>query len=209
MITLYDSIISGNSHRVKLALSLFSLPHKIIPIDILQGEQRRPKFLAINPFGTCPTLDDDGFIVRDSVAILMYLARRYDKEEWYPREVEAETRINEWLMTAADGIGKGLATARYIRLFAHHLEPNYELSAARGVKALGVMDAHLKDRAWLAADHPTIADIAGYSYVKRAPEGDIALDPYPNVLAWLARIEGLPNFVPFPAQEIKRKGGDH
>lgn len=201
MITLYDSVISGNSHRVKLALSLFGLPHKITPIDILQGEQRRPEFLALNPFGTCPTLDDDGFIIRDSVAILVYLARKYGKDEWYPREVEAETRVNEWLMTAADGIAKGLGMARYIRRFAPHLEPNHELSVARGVKALGVMDAHLASRRWLAADRLTIADIAGYSYVKRAPEGDVPLDPYPNVCAWLARMEELPNFIPFPAQK--------
>ena len=63
---------------------------------------------------------------------------------------------------------------------------------------LQVIETHLKGREFLATDHPTIADVAGYSYIAHAPEGNVSLQEYPNIRAWLARIEGLKGFVPMP-----------
>jgi glutathione S-transferase len=77
MITLYDAPPSGNCHKVRLLLSLLALPYQTQPVDLRGGEQRRPDSLQRNPFGQVPVLDDDGLIVRDSQAILVYLAKRY------------------------------------------------------------------------------------------------------------------------------------
>jgi glutathione S-transferase len=62
-----------------------------------------------------------------------------------------------------------------------------------------VIETHLKGRQFLAADHATVADVAGYTYIAHAPEGNVSLEPYPNVRAWLKRIEGLKGFVPMPS----------
>jgi glutathione S-transferase len=86
------------------------------------------------------------------------------------------------------------------RLASAPLDREQAKSAAHGLFAL--MDRHLATRSFLASDAPTIADVAMYSYTDRAPEGGVLLDPYPNVVAWLRRIEALPAFVP-----MQRAGG--
>jgi glutathione S-transferase len=60
------------------------------------------------------------------------------------------------------------------------------------------MEGELAAHAWLAGEAPSIADVACYAYIAHAPEGGIALDPYPQVRAWIARVQALPGFVPMP-----------
>ena len=67
---------------------------------------------------------------------------------------------------------------------------------------LRVMDQELATRGFLVGNTPTLADVALYSYTARAPEGNVSLEPYPNVRAWLARIEALPGFVPMPESPV-------
>lgn len=199
MITLYDFPLSGHSHRVRFFLSLVQIGHRVELVDLLHGAQRAPDFLALNPFGTVPVIVDDGLVVRDSLAILIYLAQRYAAAAWLPRDPAAAAPVHEWLATAAGDIANGLGAARTSKLFPGASLASYDGAVVRGTRALTVMEAHLADRKWLAAEHPTIAEPACYSYVKAAPEGEISLAPYPNVRAWLALVESLPGFVPFGA----------
>ncbi|MBV8915741.1 MAG: glutathione S-transferase family protein, partial [Acetobacteraceae bacterium] len=82
--------------------------------------------------------------------------------------------------------------------------PGADAGWAKAVAArlLAFMEQHLAERAFLAAAHPTIADLACYSYVAAAPEGDVALESYPSVCLWLRRVEGLPHFVPMPRAPV-------
>jgi glutathione S-transferase len=90
----------------------------------------------------------------------------------------------------------GPAIARMIVLFDF---PDDPARAARiAARVLAFMDGHLADRVFLAADHVTIADLACYSYVAHAPDGGVALEPYPAVRRWLARVEAQPWFKPMP-----------
>ena len=194
-IRLYRFALSGHSHRAQLMLSLLGLPMQMIDVDLAEGEQKAPDFLARNPFGQVPVIDDGAITVADSNAILVYLATRYDPTgRWLPRDAAGAARVQRWLSVAAGPLAFGPALARLIRLFGSKIDPSMALALA--AELFSVMEAHLARQAFLAGDQPTIADVALYSYTAHAPEGGVSLEPYPGIRAWLARIEALPGFVP-------------
>lgn len=193
-IKLYRSVLSGHAHRAELFLSLLGLPYTAIDIDLRAGQQKSAEFLKLNPFGQVPVIDDNGAVVADSSAILVYLALKYGDEHWMPRDAEGAAQVQRWLAVAAGEIAFGPAVARLAKRFGAQVDA--EAAARRAERLFSVMESELQTRPFLAAGHPTIADIAGYSYIARAPEGDISLAPYPALRAWLARIEALPRFLP-------------
>ena len=193
--------LSGHSHRVELFLSLLGLPVEPVDVDLANRAQKKPDFLAKNPFGQVPVIEDGDTVLADSNAILVYLATRYDGSgRWLPRDPVTQGRVQEWLSLAAGELAFGPAEARVIKLFGAQYD--YERAKALASRLYAVMDPHLAARRFLAADHPTIADIAHYSYTAHAPEGGVSLADYPNVRAWLGRIEALPNFVPMPKSPL-------
>lgn len=200
---LYYHPLSGHVHRVRLFLSLLGLEHELVHVDLLKGEHKSPEFLQLNRFGQLPVLDDDGVIIPDSNAILVYLARRENRTDWLPQCALAEGRIQRWLSVAAGDIAFGPAAARVVQLFGRDVDPSEMI--ARAHRILGLIDAELANRRWIAdldIAHPTIADVALYSYIARAPEGNVDLAAYANVRAWLERVEALPGFVPMPVSPI-------
>jgi glutathione S-transferase len=191
---LYYDPLSGHVHRVRLFLSLLGIEHELVHVDLLRGEQKSPAFLALNPFGQIPVLEDDGHAIADSNAILVYLALRHGPQ-WLPREPLAAAAVQRWLSVAAGEVAYGMAAARIVQLQGR--DDDMAPLVARGHRILGLMEAQLAARDWIADATPTIADVALYSYTARAPEGNVDLAPYTRVQAWLARIEALPGFVAF------------
>jgi glutathione S-transferase len=196
MITLYDMTLSGNCYKVRLLLSLLELRYQSKPVDVLGGEQRGDAYLQINPFGQVPVLDDDGLIVRDSQAILVYLAKRYGGENWWPDDAYRLAQIAAWLSTAANEIFNGPAMLRVHRKFGRAIDQTKAKQTAD--KVLGIIERHLEKRDWLANDAPSIADVAVYPYLALAPEGGIDIGAYPNIVAWFGRIRLLPGYVAMP-----------
>lgn len=194
MIKLYRHSLSGHAHRIELMLSLLGLEYELVDVDLLAGEQKQPDFIAKNPFGQVPVLEDGDVTLWDSNAILIYLARTYDNGRWLPLDPVEEARVTPWLSIAAGKIAFGPATARLVTVFGAGLDHQRAIDIANGL--FEVLDQLLKEQSFLAGDAPTIADVAGYSYIAHAPEGNVSLDPFPNVKAWLARIETLEGFVP-------------
>ena len=186
--------LSGHAHRAHLFLSLIGVPHELVHVDLGKGAHKAPEFLAMNRFGQIPVLDDDGVVVADSNAILVYAALKYGRTDWLPTEPAAMAQVQRWLSVAAGQIAFGPAAARLVTLFGARFNPDEVIARAHAV--LGVIESTLATREWLAADRPTVADVALYSYVARAPEGNVDLSRYVHVNAWLARIEALPGFVP-------------
>ncbi len=198
-IALYGLHLSGHCHRVELLLRMLNLPFHYETVS--RADFGSPRLLALNPLGQIPVLTDGDLVLPDSNAILVYLATRYDTARaWYPDDPVIAARIQRWLSLAAGEIRFGPAIARAICILSR---PG-DLAAAQKIAArvLPFMDAHLADRGFLAHDTATIADLACYSYVARAPEGGISLEPYPHIRAWLARIEALPGFTPMPASAL-------
>lgn len=193
---LYHYALSGHAHRAALFLSLSGLPHELIDVDLAAGQHRRPEFLALNAFGEVPVLEDSGIIIADSLAILLYVARRIGPSHWLPGEPAVEAEIQRWLAVAAGKVAYGLCAARLITVFGAHFDPREVMQRAHAT--LEVMEHTLERWQWLARTvQPSIADVALYSYTASAPEGNVDLAPYPHVRRWLSCIEQLPRFVPF------------
>ncbi|HVJ42447.1 MAG TPA: glutathione S-transferase [Dongiaceae bacterium] len=192
---LYFFPLSGHAHRAHLFLSLIGAPHEVVTVDMKNGQHKTPEYLNMNRFGQVPVLEDDGKYIADSNAILVYAAKKFGKTDWLPEDPAGAAAVQRWLSVAAGQIAFGPAAARLITVFGAKFNPEEVIARAHAV--LKVIETELTGRNWLAADHPTIADVALYSYIARAPEGNVDLAAYPQVRAWLGRIEGLKGFVPF------------
>lgn len=192
---LYRHPLSGHSHRAQLFLSLLGVPHELVDVDLKARAHKEPEFLKLNPFGQVPVLDDDGTVVADSNAILVYLAKKLGRIDWLPEDPALAARVQKWLSVAAGDIAFGPAAARLVTVFGAKLRA--EEAIARAHRVLAQIDAELSSRDFLLGARPTIADVSLYSYVSAAPEGNVDLSDYPQVRAWLARIERLPGFVGF------------
>lgn len=197
MIKVFDYELSGNCYKVRLMLSLLRLEHQIIPVAFLNGEHKFLSFLKLNPLGQVPVLIDGDLIIRDSQAILVYLARQYGGESWLPVDAKSMSKVVQWLSVAANEIQHGPATTRLH--FVFNLRTDLELAQQRADAILRLLDEHLRERDWLELDRPTIADVACYPYIELAPEGRISLESYPNVAAWMNRIKKLRGYVGIPS----------
>ncbi len=193
---LYNRDQSGNCHKVRLLLSILGLEYEKVPVDFGSGENRTPAFLRLNPRGQVPIFTDGDVTVWDSQAILVYLARRYGGEEWLPTEPVAMSEVMQWLAVSENEFLFGLARARQTKKMNGPWP--WDLVSNLGRSGLAVANEHLAGHDWLALDRPTIADLACYPYVALAHEGEISLDDYPAVRAWMTRIQALPGYVGMP-----------
>lgn len=199
-IKLYRFPLSGHSHRAQLMLSLLALPHDLVEVDLLKGEQQQPEFLARNLFGQVPVIEDGDFTLADSNAILVYLAQRYDPDRrWLPKDLRIQAEVQRWLGVAAGPLVRGPGVARWTRITG---KGDGSAAHAMGLLLLPRIEQHLRSREWLVNDAPTIADIAMYTYTAHAPEGGLSLEAQPHIRAWLARIQSLPGFVPMQASPV-------
>ena len=191
---LYDSAISGNSYKVRLLLHHLSIPYTIVPIDILKGGSRTKEFLKINPNGRTPVLDDNGFILAESNAILAYLARgtRYlpdDRSHW--------ALVFQWMFFEQYSHEPYIATSRFLLQHRSDTPERAAALAARrdgGWAALKVMEDHLSKSQFFVGDY-TIADIALFAYTQVAHEGGFPLDDFPKIRAWLDRVKAQPGYI--------------
>ncbi|CCM75470.1 glutathione S-transferase family protein [Rhizobium mesoamericanum] len=197
---LYSHPLSGHAHRARLFLSLIGATADIVDVDLSAGEHKSPDFLALNPFGQLPVLQDGDVVISDSNAILVYLGKKYASEGWLPEEPAAAAAVQRWLSVAAGEIAYGPGAARLVTLFGAKFDT--EEVIARAHRILGLIDTHLVGREWVATTRPTIADVALYSYIARAPEGNVDRSAYRNVTAWLERIEALPGFQSFQKSPV-------
>lgn len=192
---LYHHPLSGHAHRARLFMSLLDLPHELVDVDLSSGAHKTPDFLALNPFGQISVLDDDGVVIADSNAILVYLAKKAGRTDWLPEDPQGAAAVQRWLSVAAGEVAYGPAAARLVAVFGAPFNPAEVIARAHAI--LAKLERHLAAHEWLAGARPTIADVAIYSYVARAPEGQVDLADYPAVNAFLRKVEALPGFVPF------------
>ncbi|MCP9800135.1 glutathione S-transferase family protein [Synechococcus sp. RedBA-s] len=200
MIKLYGHELSGNSYKVRLLLELLGVPYEWVRVDLMQGEHKSSPFLALNPFGQVPVLDDGDNTLSDAQAILLYLAARQGDGQWFPIGPLEQARVVRWLSTAAGEVRQGPESARLHHLFGVKAIP-IERAQEKAAFILDQLERHLSDRDWLELDRPTIADIAVFPYVALSGGGGIDLAPYPYVRAWIGRIQALPGYVPMTGLE--------
>jgi len=193
---LYDLELSGNCYKVRLFAALAGIQLELVPVDFMAGKHKQAPVIDLNPWGELPVLEDGEVVLRDSQAILVYLARQYANDDWYPQDAAGQALVQQWLSTAANEIQNGPASARLVDKFG------FELDKARTLvisdRILGLLESHLSQNQWLAAEQATIADCAVMPYVALAREGGISLDDYPAILKWIEQIKTLPGFIPMP-----------
>jgi glutathione S-transferase len=199
-IKLYRHALSGHCHRVELLLNLLELPYERIDIDLRAREQKQPAFLQLNRFGQVPVIDDGGTVIADSNAILVYLAKRYDDGKWLPADPVGAAQVQRWFSVAAGPLATGPAGARRATVFGAPLDAQALIAQSHAL--LAIIEEELAEHDYLLGPTPTLADIACYSYIAHAPEGNVSLESYAHVRAWLSRIEQWPNFVAMRATAV-------
>ena len=196
MIKLYEFAASGNCHKVRIMLSLLDIPYESIMVNGATREQKSADYLAMNPLGQVPVLVDGDVVLRDSQAILVYLARQYGAEQanfWLPNEPAALAQVVAWLATAANEVTRGPNALRLHHKWGRAI--NLVEAETITEQLLTLLNQHLAQSTWLAAAHITIADIAIYPYIALATEGKVDLHTYPAIMAWMKQIQSLHGYV--------------
>ena len=194
MIHLYASEMSGNAHKVRMALAFLGLGWDERATDA--AARTTDAFLALNPMAQIPVYVEGDFILRDSQAILAYLAARHRPGDWDGRTPEERGAIMVWLSHAANEIFNGPALLRAERLFGWSVDRGR--AAAVTDRILPVVEAHLAGRDWLVGDGQPVADLAASPYLALAPDGGVDLEQWPAIHAWTRRIAALPAFPAMP-----------
>jgi glutathione S-transferase len=199
MITVYGFSPSGNCHKVRLLLQQLGREYRWIETDSARGETRTAEYLTKNPNGKVPMIElDDGRILVESNAILCYLA---EDSSFMPADAWQRAQALSWMFFEQYSHEPYIAVARFICGWTpmdSARRADLPKLRERGHQALAVMERHLSAQTWFTGDRYGIADIVLYAYSCVAEHGGIALQPYPAIRDWLARIEATSGFVGLP-----------
>jgi glutathione S-transferase len=209
-VRLYDYAASANCYKVRLLLEQLEIPYEKVSLDIFDGDTLTDAFARMNPAKTTPVLElGPGRHLTESNAILAYLAEGTDL---LPDDRFERAQVLRWLLFEQADVIPTMGGLRF-RLLTGRLssgDPEAVRRKAGAEDALGVLDAHLTNRSFLAADRYTIADIAIYAYTHVAHEAGVDTSPYPAFGAWLARVEAQPRHMndlePYPANASVQNG---
>ena len=191
---LYNVAYSGNSYKVRLLLSHLGIPCEIVEVDILNGASRTAEFLKINPNGRTPVLDDNGFVLAESNAILAYLARG---TKYLPEERKMFALVFQWLFFEQYSHEPFIATSRFWLQHKPNSPERTALLASKrdgGWAALKIMEEHLTNYEFFVGEY-SIADIALFAYTHVADEGGFPLGDFPKIRAWTQRVTAQPGFI--------------
>jgi len=190
---LYGHPRSGNAYKTALMLSMTGTPYDFRLIDLMDGSNLLPEYLAVNPMGKVPTLVHGDLIIRQSFDTLRYLFEQtgqFGYANW-----EEQARIGDWIGFSVDYFSFGLARLRFERLFGAGDQTDtfahFKKSADRG---LGIIEPHLGENDWLACGRPTIADMSCYPVATFMEDAGYNPADHPNFSAWRTRFEALPGW---------------
>lgn len=190
---LYDIAISGNCHKVRLFLSYLDRPHQLIPVHHAEGELASAEFGRLNPLRQVPVLEDGPLRLRDSHAILIYLAGRYGPD-WSDHDTKGFAEIAQWLFFAASEVATGPQRARFQARSGNVAAD----TRAQSLKVLRVVEEHLSGQNWLAAERATIADVAVFPYLALSHQAGLPLEDHPALCRWIDRMTRLPGYLSMP-----------
>jgi glutathione S-transferase len=192
---LYYSPVSSNSRRALLAAVHLGVDLDLTVVDLRQGAQRAPDFLGKNPNGKVPVLEDDGFFLWESSAIMQYLADKTPGQTVYPTEVRARADVNRWLFWSAHHFAPAVGALSY----EHFVKPLLGKGApdpdavSRGeavfVELARVLDHHLAERKWLAQDRLTLADFAVAAPLMAIERARLPMKGFNRLGVWFARVQ--------------------
>lgn len=198
MVKLYGHPYSPNSRKVHFAIEECGVTYEYHTVDLTAGAQKQPDFLALNPNGRVPVIDDDGFLLWESNAILWYVADTYGQGKLVPADPKKRALIDQWMWWQYSDLGPACGRPWIMKFYARFGRP---LDADQHAKLcedartpLALLDASLAGRRWLLGDTFSIADISLSEHAGLCGEAGISLEPYANVRGWLGRVAERPAF---------------
>ena len=190
MIELYTSP-TPNGYKISVALEELDIPYKVHVVNLQSGDQKKPKFLELNPNGRIPVIvdtDNDNLSIMESGAQLIYLAEKAGK--LLPTETKARSKVMQWLMFQMGGIGPmmGQANVFYRYWPGEKIQPAIDRYQNEGRRLFEVMETRLKDNEYLADDF-SIADIANWCWVRIYKWSGINIDGLDGLQRWMNTME--------------------
>ncbi|MGB5853513.1 MAG: glutathione S-transferase family protein [Rhodanobacter sp.] len=196
MLTLYDYLPSQNAWKVRQLLHHLGRAYRTVEVSIFEGEGRSESYLRISPTGTVPAIElDDGRVLAESNAILMYLA---DGTPYVPDDAFGRAKVQQWLHFEQERVESVLGALRHWTMtgkLARRAPALVEAKRHAAQRTLEILERELSGRDFIAGERYGIADIALFAYGSRAAEAGFALDEYPAIRAWIARVEAQPGFL--------------
>jgi glutathione S-transferase len=194
---LYYHPLSSNARRVTMAADHLGIKLGLIEINLGSMDDRR-RLNEVSGFGKIPVLEDDGFVLSESCAIMQYLADSKPGQTIYPQDPLARADVNRWLFWSCQHFSPALAVFGWENVWKKLVEGTDPdpVELARGNRLLTAaataLDKHVADRQWLVGDSVTLADYAVASGLMYKERARLPIDGYPNLLAWFDRVQQLP-----------------
>jgi glutathione S-transferase len=194
---LYHHPMSSNSRRAVMTAVHLGVKVELVLVDLSKGEQRKPEFLRLNPNGHVPVLDDGGFVLWESNAIMQYLADKTPGQTVYPQELQARADVNRWLFWSAHHWAPSISILGWENFVKQLIGqgPPDPVMVKRGdglvTELAGILDAHLADKSWVAQGKLTLADLAVAAPLMAIVPAKLPVAGYPHLLAWFERVQAL------------------
>ncbi|MFC7048079.1 glutathione S-transferase family protein [Emcibacter nanhaiensis] len=194
MIDLYTAA-TPNGYKISIALEELGLPYTVHKLDFNRNEQKSPDYLKINPNGRVPAIIDrgnDDLTIFESGAILLYLAEKTGK--LIPADTKGRYDVIQWLMFQMGGIGPMQGQANvFFRYFPEKIQPAIDRYQKEVLRLYGVLEGQLEGKDYICGEL-SIADIATWPWVRGYAWAGLEIDDFPNLKAWLHRLEERPSF---------------
>lgn len=188
MLKIYGSDLSSPANKVRFAANALEIKFEYIKLNLRDGDQRKPEFLKLNPAGKIPAIDDDGFILFESNAIIKYLARK-QKSSLYSSDLKERAIVEQWIDFTSMHVGMALSKVMFNRVFYKFLNVAIdERSLKEGLefltKFLPVVNDQLAQNSYLAGKTLTLADINLLATLDPAEAAQVDLSLYKNIVKW-------------------------
>ncbi len=192
----YGHSYSNASRRAQMFCEEAGIPYTFITVELMKGEQYQPEYLALNPNAKVPTIDDDGFVLWESQAIMRYLADKHKASQWYPAEPRARAVVDQWCDWNHTRLGPEAGKIMFNTHFAGDQGNPQAIEDAKKwlVKILPVLEGVLSRQAYICGDHPTLADLAAVTNLAYLEMCQYDLSAYPAVTQWFDTMKRRPSF---------------
>jgi GSH-dependent disulfide-bond oxidoreductase len=179
-----------NGWKVSIALEEMALPYEVRVIDFASQEQKTDWYMKLNPNGRIPTLEDDGFVIFESGAILIYLAEKTGK--FLPRDVQQRSRVMQWLMFQMSAIGPMMGQANvFLRYFPEKIQAAIDRYQREVTRLFAVLDRQLQSHEYIAGEY-SIADMALWPWVSGHEWSGVSVADFHSLQRWLALVGARP-----------------
>jgi glutathione S-transferase len=194
---LYHHPLSANSRRAVMTALYLGLPVELALVDLTKSEHRQPSYLGKNPAGRVPVLEDEGFVLPESHAIMIYLAEKTPGQKIYPADIRERAEVHRWMFWCSHHFMPAISVLNWENMVKPLIglgEPD-PAELKRGEKLViehaGLLDAHLAGREWIAGATLTLADLSVAACLMTTVVAKLPVLQFENLQAWFGKMQAL------------------